>query len=75
MSAEKPEVGDVWNVRGKVIRIEKVGRKYNKEYIYFLCKTSQGIMGYDFYSLSYIKAVGKYLGNSKVNINDLFEVK
>lgn len=72
---KKPEVGDIWNVKGHIIRLEQIGRKYSKEYFYFLCQTPNGIKGYDFYTLSYIKSVGKYLGKSKAKISDLFEVQ
>lgn len=75
MSKEKPEVGDVWDIKGHLIRLEQVGRKYNQEYVYFIYETSNGIRGDDFYTFSYIKSEGKYLGKSKVSIKELFDIK
>lgn len=75
MSKEKPEVGDVWDINGHKIRLEQVGEKYNKEYVYHISETSNGLKGYSVYNVSFIKATGKYLGKSKANIKELFNVK
>lgn len=75
MSKEKPEVGDVWIINGHKIRLEQVGEKYNKEYVYHISETSNGLKGYSVYTVSFIKTVGKYLGKSKVNLEELFDVK
>ncbi|MBQ7284670.1 MAG: hypothetical protein IJW72_00240 [Alphaproteobacteria bacterium] len=74
MSKEKPEVGDVWEINGRKIRLEQVGEKYNKEYVYHISETSEGLKGYSIYTVSFIEADGKYLGKSKVSIKELFDV-
>lgn len=75
MSKEKPEVGDVWEVNGRKIRLEQVGEKYNEEYVYHIGETPLGLKGYSIYTVSFIKAVGKYLGKSKAKTKELFDVK
>ena len=74
MSKDKPEVGDVWDINGHKILLEQVGEKHNEEYVYHIRETSNGLKGYSVYTVSFIKAVGKYLGKSKVSIEELFDV-
>jgi hypothetical protein len=73
MSELVPEVGDVWELQGQLISIITVGKKYNKEYTFALMKLREEIVDVK-YTVSYIKSVGTYLGKSKANINQLFEV-
>lgn len=71
MSAEKPEVGDVWDI-GRGIK-------------FFVTATNQRIDAVDgftdngvaFYieDKEYFAKENKYLGKSKTNINQLFEVE
>jgi len=75
MSKDTPEVGDVWDINGHKILLEQVGKKYNKEYVYHICETPNGLKGYSVYTVSFIKAAGKYLGKSKANIDDLFKTE
>lgn len=75
MSKEKPEVGDVWEIYGLKIRLEQVGKKYNKEYVYHISETPEGLKGCSVFTVGFIKAYGKYLGKSKINIKDLFKTE
>lgn len=71
MSKEKPEVGDVWEnkykTRVRVIYVDKYSVDYHLLWGSFLEKES------DVYS--YFLENYTYLGKSKVNIKELFDVK
>lgn len=75
MSEQMPEVGDVWALHGNLIRIMRVGREYDTEYVYAFMKLREQVLAVECYSVSYIKSVGIYLGKSKADIKQLFEVK
>ena len=88
MSKDKPEVGDVfeipfsdYTVKGVVINLRKQNwiymlRKYKfegeKSYTYDVGVLNENIEP-DYFRI--IKKRAKYLGKSKANINELFEVQ
>lgn len=74
MSEKMPEVGDVWEWNGHLMRMLRVGKKYNTEYVYALMKIRDEVLAVECYSVSYIKSVGEYLGKSKADIKQLFEI-
>ena len=74
MSELVPEVGDVWALHGHLMRMIRVGKEYNTEYTYALMKLRGEVLAVESYTASYIKSVGTYIGKSKANINQLFEV-
>lgn len=75
MSELMPEVGDVWELHGHLMRMIRVGKEYNTEYTYALMKLRGEVLAVESYTASYIKSVGTYIGKSKANINELFEVQ
>lgn len=72
MSKDKPDVGDVFYVKPyphiKRIIVDIIEYKNQVVYSVFTGQSTSE------YSISRIKKELKYLGKSKVNINDLFEV-
>lgn len=75
MSELVPEVDDVWKLHGHLMRMLRVGKEYDTEYTYALIKLRGEVLAIGSYTASYIKSVGTYIGKSKANINQLFEVK
>lgn len=71
MSAEKPEIGDVWidnrNSNFKILIYKSLQCKYDVEVL-----TSCNSMAM---SIKQIKKDFSYLGKSKASIEDLFEVE
>ena len=80
MSKQKqPEVGDVWQIDSRKIvikRIEDVSDYFEgtiKDALYCIEDYGHRIDTH-WYHPEKLKKKGKYLGKSKANINDLFEV-
>lgn len=75
MSAEKkPEVGDVWEFAGKPMHIKEV----IEDEIYYVeedCDYSMSCIVTSYDTLENFLDRSTYLGKSKANITDLFEVK
>lgn len=76
MSAEKPEVGDVWEPKNNEYS-RVVVTYYNNEFdVLLIAIRYSGILQkIKKYHKKYFIKNYIYLGKSKVNINDLFEVK
>nr|DAY64309.1 MAG TPA: hypothetical protein [Caudoviricetes sp.] len=80
MSKEKPEIGDVWVYENHLYHISKIEDKEDgfglKHKDACLCITKKGSgLSSGWYIWHILKKNGIYLGKSKANVNDLFEVK
>lgn len=81
MSAEKPEVGDVWKYAGETLHFSEFGKKQGwsdikEEDCVLACHiNSKGYVESNWYKLRILMKTAKYLGKSKASIKDLFEVK
>lgn len=74
MSKEKPEVGDVWIFAGKPMHVKEV----EEDGIYYLEEEntlSISAIETNYDTLDDFLDRSTYLGKSKANLNDLFEVK
>lgn len=71
MSAEKPEVGDVWNF-GRYMYIAEIYD--NSTSAICLVKDNYGF-ALEKYDVKFLQKYGVYLGKSKASIKDLFEVE
>lgn len=75
MSKEKPEVGDVWEVDGKIYYVYALCYRadFQMAYAKTICRESidKGCAFFEFAVL----LRGKYLGKSKVSIKELFDVR
>lgn len=76
MSEEKPEVGDVWQLKDNVYS-RVVVNYYNNEFDVLLVAVRYGGVLYKIkkYHKKYFIKNYTYLGKSKANISDLFEVE
>jgi hypothetical protein len=71
MSKEKtPEVGDVWEYQDKLYHVSAITDKVVEVW----CKSSNDIMRKHNWVISGFITVFNYLGKSKVNIKELFDV-
>ena len=80
MSKEKPEVGDVW-IHSSLVQIFIVGRTYDDNDNEQLMCIRDGIPDAECFGFatqelypSTIKKYYKYLGKSKANVEELFDV-
>lgn len=71
MSKEKPEVGDVW--REKDLKIEHLFLEIEKGGVYVLTRYSDNTKDVGYIDREDYKNL-KYLGKSKVNLQELFDV-
>lgn len=72
MSAEKPEVGDVWELRG--IRDYILSADACTVRICYYSQIKKGVTIVNYLTKEYVKGA-KYLGKAKGSIDDLFEVQ
>lgn len=70
MSKEKPEVGDVWKYQDKLYYVEAI----TDIVVEVWCKFSNYIMRKHNWIISSFIHCFNYLGKSKVNIKELFDV-
>lgn len=75
MSAEKPEVGDVWEFAGKPIHIKEVTEDNEVFYVEEVIDYPMSTIETNWDSIEDFMDKCCYLGKSKANINDLFEVR
>lgn len=73
MSAEKPEVGDVWENDGLILHIDKFSEDRYGKIIYCYDMDKKGYVAGCWYYLDIFLNNAKYLGKSKASIKDLFE--
>lgn len=75
MSKDKPEVGDVWEVNGKIYYVYALGYRadFQMAYVKTICRESidKGCVFFEFTVL----LREKYLGKSKATLEELFNVK
>lgn len=71
MSKDKPEVGDVWKYQEKLYHISAITERFVEVW----CLSSDDIIRKHNWVIRDFKTVFTYLGKSKANINDLFEVQ
>ena len=72
MSELMPEVGDVWELHGVIDYILEVNEK--TMLVFYFNKSSKKFMMCIYRIKDYLRHA-KYLGKSKANINELFEVQ
>lgn len=70
MSAEKPEVGDVW-IRGKHKYHVRAIRDFRQPFVYYI---SDDLI-FDYQPLNIFLQNWSFAGRSKAGIEDLFEVE
>lgn len=71
---KRPEVGDVWEFAGKPIHVKEI----TEDEIYYVeedCSLSMSSIITSYDTLGNFLDRSTYLGKSKANINDLFEVR
>lgn len=76
MSANTPEVGDVWENDGLILYVGKLSKDKNEKPIgYCYDMDKKGYVTGCWYWMDVFANNAKYLGKSKVNIDDLFVVE
>lgn len=80
MSREQPEIGDIWIYENHLYHISKIEDKEDgfglQHKAACLCATKRDeYVSSGWYDSDIFKKYGVYLGKSKANITDLFEVK
>lgn len=71
-----PEVGDVWENDGLILYVGKLSTDENEKIIgYCYDMDKKGYVAGCWYWMDVFVNNAKYLGKSKANINDLFEVE
>ena len=73
MSKEKPEAGDVWETNSKKMGTQKMLITGRNNYALYVI-TDKGVVGSRFLH-KFKNETHKYLGKSKVNIKELFDVE
>ena len=75
MSKEKPEVKDIWRRKkdGRLIRITSISYAFGVEPVYAYC-WNNGYLEYSHVLHERLVNEYKYLGKSKVSIEELFDV-
>ncbi len=69
MSAERPEVGDVWKMNGSLVHVKKIMKRPDRAVVAFENLSQTTLL-----TKQLIKAC-TYIGKSKASIKDLFSVK
>lgn len=76
MSANTPEVGDVWENDGLILQVGKLSKDKNEKPIgYCYDMDKKGYVAGCWYWMGVFANNAKYLGKSKASIKDLFEVE
>lgn len=75
MSAEKPEIGDVWENDGLILHIDKFSEDKYGKIIYCYDMDKKGYVAGCWYYLDIFLNNAKYLGKSKASVNDLFQTE
>ena len=75
MSAEKPEIGDVWENDGLILHIDKFSEDKYGKIIYCYDMDKKGYVAGCWYYLDIFLNNAKYQGKSKASVNDLFQTE